>query len=163
MVDLSIVMLNYQRVNCIVIPLFTIVNHRKTPFIVVKSPFSYGFPMVFLWCSYGFPMVFLWFSTIFLPASTAFLGRHRVTRNSASCAASSKGCVKRPQIKAAVFGKKDSGEATNRDDYMYIIYIYIYMYVRMYTCVCVCMYIYIYICICIYIYIYMYIYICIHV
>ena len=25
-------------------------------------PFSYGFPMVFLWFSYGFPMVFLWFS-----------------------------------------------------------------------------------------------------
>ena len=27
-----------------------------------KPPFSYGFPMVFLWFSYGFPMVFLWFS-----------------------------------------------------------------------------------------------------
>ena len=27
-----------------------------------KPPFSYGFPMVFLWCSYGVPMVFLWFS-----------------------------------------------------------------------------------------------------
>ena len=25
-----------------------------------KSPFSYGFPMVFLWFSYGFPMVFLY-------------------------------------------------------------------------------------------------------
>ena len=23
----------------------------------IKSPFSYGFPMVFLWVSYGFPMV----------------------------------------------------------------------------------------------------------
>ena len=28
----------------------------------MKPPFSYGFPMVFLWFSYGFPMVFLWFS-----------------------------------------------------------------------------------------------------
>ena len=28
----------------------------------VKSSFSYGFPMVFLWFSYGFPMAFLWFS-----------------------------------------------------------------------------------------------------
>jgi hypothetical protein len=37
---------NYQRVNPIVIPLFTIVNHRKSQFIVVKSPCSYGFPMV---------------------------------------------------------------------------------------------------------------------
>ena len=39
-------MLNYQRVNPIVIPLFTIVNHRKSPFIVivVKLPCSYGFP-----------------------------------------------------------------------------------------------------------------------
>ena len=27
-----------------------------------KPPFSYGFPMVFLWFSSGFPMVFLWFS-----------------------------------------------------------------------------------------------------
>ena len=25
----------------------------------MKPPFSYGFPMVFLWFSYGFPMVFL--------------------------------------------------------------------------------------------------------
>ena len=25
-----------------------------------KPPFSYGFPMVFLWFSYGFPMVFPW-------------------------------------------------------------------------------------------------------
>ena len=28
----------------------------------MKLPFSYGFPMVFLWFSYGFLMVFLWFS-----------------------------------------------------------------------------------------------------
>ena len=28
----------------------------------IEPPFSYGFPMVFLWVSYGFPMVFLWFS-----------------------------------------------------------------------------------------------------
>ena len=28
----------------------------------VKNPFSYGFPLVFLWFSHGFPMVFLWFS-----------------------------------------------------------------------------------------------------
>ena len=27
---------------------------------LVSPPFSYGFPMVFLWFSYGFPMVFLW-------------------------------------------------------------------------------------------------------
>ena len=34
----------------------------KTPLNPIKPPFSYGFPMVFLWFSYGFPMVFLWFS-----------------------------------------------------------------------------------------------------
>ena len=27
-----------------------------------KPPFSYGFPMVFLWFSYGFPMLFPWFA-----------------------------------------------------------------------------------------------------
>ena len=27
----------------------------------MKLPFSYGFPMVFLWFSCGFPVVFLWF------------------------------------------------------------------------------------------------------
>ena len=31
----------------------------------IKPPFSYGFPMVFLWLSYGFPMVFLWKMVIF--------------------------------------------------------------------------------------------------
>ena len=33
-------------------------NHQpefyKSPLLLVKSPFSYGFPMVFLWFSYGF-------------------------------------------------------------------------------------------------------------
>ena len=44
----------------------------KSPFFLLKSPCSYGFPMVFLWFSYGLPpfsdgflMVFLWFTTIF--------------------------------------------------------------------------------------------------
>ena len=29
----------------------------KIPLNPIKPPFSYGFPMVFLWFSYGFPMV----------------------------------------------------------------------------------------------------------
>ena len=41
MVDLSIAMLVYQRVNL----------HFPMVF-----RFSYGFPMVFLWFSYGFPI-----------------------------------------------------------------------------------------------------------
>ena len=45
------------------IPLYHIyiyvLNPMENP---TKPPFSYGFPMVFLWFSYGFPMVFLWFS-----------------------------------------------------------------------------------------------------
>ena len=32
------------------------INPIETPFLLVKSPFSYGFPMVFLWVSCGFPM-----------------------------------------------------------------------------------------------------------
>ena len=35
-------------------------NHDWIPWLnPIKPPFSYGFPMVFLWFSYGFPMVFL--------------------------------------------------------------------------------------------------------
>ena len=40
------------------------VSHNQVGYIPlnpIKPPFSYGFPMVFLWFSYGFPMVFLWF------------------------------------------------------------------------------------------------------
>ena len=44
MVDLSIAMLVYQRLN---IPLNPIKSHKTT---------------IFLWFSYGFPMVFLWFT-----------------------------------------------------------------------------------------------------
>ena len=44
---------------------FLYVHQRVTPINIplnpIKPPFSYGFPMVFLWFSYGFPMVFLWF------------------------------------------------------------------------------------------------------
>ena len=35
--------------------------HRAIKLPEGKSPFSYGFPMVFQWFSYGFPRVFLWF------------------------------------------------------------------------------------------------------
>ena len=43
--------------------LFRLVNYYNLPRLnPIKPPFSYGFPMVFLWFSYGFPMVFLWFS-----------------------------------------------------------------------------------------------------
>jgi len=31
----------------------------------LKSPFSCGLPMAFLWFTYGFPMVFLWFASGF--------------------------------------------------------------------------------------------------
>ena len=30
---------------------------HSIPLNPIKPPFSYGFPMVFLWFSYGFPMV----------------------------------------------------------------------------------------------------------
>ena len=50
----------------------------------IKSPFSYGFPLVFLWFSYGFPMVFqrllsqlrfrIRFSSWFSPPFKATLG-----------------------------------------------------------------------------------------
>ena len=40
-----------------------------------KAPFSYGFPMVFLWFSYGFPIktsIFLWVFPLKLPFSYGF-------------------------------------------------------------------------------------------
>ena len=32
------------------------------PWFSHSKPFSYDFPMMFLWCSYDVPMIFLWFS-----------------------------------------------------------------------------------------------------
>ena len=135
----------YQRVNCIVIPLFTIVNHRKSPFIVVKSPFSYGFPMVYHHLS---------------PCVHGFFGTYRVTRNSASCAASSKGCVKRPQSQSRRIRQKGQWWSY-KQIWLYVHiyihkynkYVYIYMYVYIYN-------LYIYVCVYIYIHILLYIYVC---
>ena len=36
---------------------FVYVYQRVIPLNPIKPPFSYGFPMVFLWFSYGFPMI----------------------------------------------------------------------------------------------------------
>ena len=107
-------------------------------------------------------MVFLWFTTIFLPASTAFLGLTASPGIRHPALQAARAAWNDLKVKAAVFGKKGSGEAINRYDYMYIytyisiisICIYIYMYVYIYN-------LYIYICMCIYIYILLYIYMCV--
>ena len=68
LVDLSIVMLVYQRVNLhfpIIVLWFSYGFPMKTSIFLW---FSYGSPMVFLWFSYGFPIktsIFLWFSYVF--------------------------------------------------------------------------------------------------
>jgi hypothetical protein len=44
------------------------------PWFSHSKPFSYDFPMMFLWCSYDVPMIFLWFSYDFPMIVLYFVG-----------------------------------------------------------------------------------------
>ena len=74
---------------------------------LLKPPFSYGFPMVFLWFSYGFPMVFLWFSYGFLKPSlfSLHVNSPKNVRRSVPCSRSAaRGTCSTPQPWPASYG-----------------------------------------------------------
>ena len=156
MVDLSIVMLVYQRVN-----------HGKPPF---SYGFSHGFPIktsIFLWFSYGLPIktsIFLWFSYGFpmvyqritpgrnpkqlllhlfvqLPRSLQLLrfaqgADHRAVPRRRQLALS---CLE--NIKLII--------TYNTIWFIHTLYIYMYIYIYVYIYICI----YIYICVCVFIYV----------
>ena len=126
--------------------------------IPIKSPFSYGFPMVFLWFSYDLtiPTSFVarfvarqwrlvpWENWTRAPGQIA---RRRVQLNGWNFF----------EVKIIITWDILICILYMYDIYIYHIYIYIiYIYIHMYIYICIYIYVYIHMYICIYVYIYIY-------
>ena len=126
------------------------------PLNPIKSPFSYGFPMVFLWFSYGFPMISL---------SPLHLLLASLPGNEGWCPGKTgQGRLGRSHDAGQIPAQRmEFLRGTNYNNNMGYTDMYIYIYIYVYN-IYIQVYIYIYlIYMYVYIYIHMYIYICIYV
>ena len=112
-------------------------RYYKSAINLIKSHFSYGFPMVFPF-SCGFPMVFPWFShfpTVFRVFPVVFLWfSHVPGRTSTSSSRSVGPCyVSSPRSAGAWLGSVFQRPWRGRYRFIYNIYIYIYLMPPTYT------------------------------